>query len=306
MAGGFHRFEGELVSKAEWAQMPDTERRIARALGPDPLEDATHLLTPVQGRPVEAASGPDPERTFTRTLRGTPMLSRAAVLFALEDSTRRERLQGAELWGWRWGEWLALSATPEVESLTLAWPLSTIPGNTIAELATELGRLDVAASDLARTLGTRLERVETPAEAAERAHAIRLRPATPALELQLKAGRTPFSSRAIWRTLYSLGLSWGDLDLFHWGEPSLFTVSAIGLRTDFSPERAEEGEGVAGLSLSFEPELSPNPAEVFERMALALAYLREQLGGQPMYQGRELDGEALDRIRATLRQYGVE
>lgn len=302
MPGGFHRFEGELVSKAEWAQMPDTERRIARALGPEPLEDATHLLPSLQAQTTQASAGPDLERTFTRTLRGSSPLSRTAVLFALEDSARRERLHGAELWGWRWGEWQALSAVPEVEYLTLAWPLATVPGSTISELAAAFGRLDIASSELARTLGARLERDETPAEAAERAHALRLRPAPEALELQLVAGRTSFSSRAIWRALYSLGLYWGDLDLFHWGDPVLFSVSAIGIRTDFSPERAEEGEGVTGLSLSFEPELSPDPLAVFERMALALAFLRERLGGRPLFQGREFDGDTLDQVRTKWKQ----
>lgn len=302
MPGGFHRFEGELVSKAEWAQMPDTERRIARALGPEPLDDATHLLAPIQAKTTSVSDGPDPDRTFTRTLRGRSPLARTAVLFALEDSARWERLRGAELWGSRWGEWLALSAAPEVDFLTLAWPLTTVPGETIAELASAFGRLDIAASELARTLGCRLERDETPAEAAERAHALRLLPATEALELQLLSGHTPYSSRAIWRALHSLGLYWGDLDLFHWGDPILFSVSAIGIRTDFSPERAEEGEGVSGLILSFEPELSPDPLAVFERMALALAYLRERLGGRPLYLGQEFDGDALDRVRAKLSQ----
>jgi hypothetical protein len=306
MAGGFHRFEGELVSRAEWAQMPDTLRRIVRALGPEPLEDATHLLSPLPTAPALPNDGPDPERSFLRTLPGNPTLSRAAIDFALEDTARRERLQGATLWGWRWNEWLAPGLAHEVESLTLAWPLAAVPGETVAELAAALGRLDVAASELARTLGARLERDESPAEAARRTHALRLRPPGGALELHLMAGRVPFASRAIWRAVYALGLTWGDLDLFHWGEPSVFCVSALGLRTDFSPERAEEGEGVSGLCLSFEPELSSDPAGVFERMALALAYLRERLGGRPLYQGRELDSEALDRVRAELQKFGVE
>jgi ZipA, C-terminal FtsZ-binding domain len=184
MQGGFHRFDGELVSQAEWAQMPDTEKRILRALGPEPLDDFTHLLAPL----------PLPE----------------SALVVLSRTSR------------------------------------------------------------------------------------------PALELKLVARGAPFSAREVWRALHSLGLRWGNLDLFHWGDPARFSVSALGLRPDFLPERAIEGEGVAGLCLSFEPDSEPLPLEVLERMALALAFLRETLGGEPCIGEEALDAERLEWLRVEL------
>ncbi len=184
MQGGFHRFDGELVSSKEWAQMPDTEKRLLRALGPEPLDDLTHLLAPL----------PFPQTALT-----------------------------------------------------------------VCETVVQ-----------------------------------------PALELKLVARGTPFPARAVWRALYSLGLHWGDLDLFHWGSPTRFSVSALGLRPDFLPERAIEGEGVAGLCLSFEPSAEPFPLEVLERMALALASLREKLGGEARLGEESLDAERLDALRGEL------
>jgi hypothetical protein len=182
---GFHRFDGEWVSQAEWAQMPESQRRIARALGPEPLDDASFLLAPLPA--------PIPRTTASRH---------------------------------------------------------------------------------------------------------------PAVELRLIAGRTLFPARAVWRALYGLGLHWGTLDLFHWGEPPRFSVSALGLREDFSPERAAEGEVLPGLCLTFEPAIEPDPVGVFERMALALAYLRERLGGRAERDHQELDAALLARIRAQLSDSG--
>ena len=129
----------------------------------------------------------------------------------------------------------------------------------------------------------------------------------------LPAGRR-FVARDVWRALYALGLVWGNMDVFHWLAPAdasaaaekrmaLFTVSASDGPAYFLPERAEEGETVAGLTLSFEISTSPAPLAVYDRMAVALGYLRQRLGGRPAaWDGAELDYDRLHEDRDALAE----
>ena len=130
------------------------------------------------------------------------------------------------------------------------------------------------------------------------------------ITLRLLPAGAPFPARAVWRAAYALGLEWGELDLFRWygaDGASLFWVHALGGPGYFLPERVAEGEGIAGLALSFEPPLSPDPAAVLDRMALALAFFRERLCGRPVApDGQELDGETLARERERVQDIAEE
>jgi cell division protein ZipA len=200
MSGAFHRYDSEYWTRSEWSQMPDDARRIALALGPEPLADESHRLAPL----------PTPPRT----------------------------------------------------ALVIAPP-------------------------------------DAPPSAAQRARLSR------SVELRLMADGAPFAARAIWRALMALGLRWGDLDLFHWHDPNtarrIFSVHAAGQPGYFLPERAAEGERIAGIVLFFEPPLCPAPEAALERLALTVAHLRETLGGIPLAgDGTPLDSERLDTERARL------
>jgi hypothetical protein len=150
---------------------------------------------------------------------------------------------------------------------------------------------------------------ETPDASVARAarlNRIKARFARP-VEMRLIPQGRPFPSRQVWRSAYALGMTWGEMDLFHWSEPytgrRLFTLSSAGQPGYFLPERAAEGEGVPGLSLGFELPTAPAPLETFDRMAVALNYLRHQLGGRPVASnGAELDSERLDADRESLEE----
>src|SRR5437868_3128564 len=45
--GDFHRFGDDYLRQNAWRNTPETARRVALALGPEPIEDARHLLPPV-------------------------------------------------------------------------------------------------------------------------------------------------------------------------------------------------------------------------------------------------------------------
>lgn len=127
-----------------------------------------------------------------------------------------------------------------------------------------------------------------------------------AITLTLVATRRPYPARDVWRAALSMGFRWGNLDLFHWTDDrsgeTLFTLHALGGDAGFLPERAAEGGTLPGIVLALEVPYCPDPPAVFDRMALALAALRERLGGVP----RTDDGQVLDVERLEAQRREVE
>jgi cell division protein ZipA len=90
----------------------------------------------------------------------------------------------------------------------------------------------------------------------------------------------------VWDVMYSLGLQWGDMDLFHWknesdfGEGELFSVWTSTDPGYFLPELIAAGKVMTkDLVLSFSVPRSPAPAEVFDEMIKAAKYAQSRLGG---------------------------
>ncbi|MBC8101706.1 MAG: hypothetical protein H7Z41_03865, partial [Cytophagales bacterium] len=128
-----------------------------------------------------------------------------------------------------------------------------------------------------------------------------------AVEMRLTPQGRAFSSRQVWRAAYALGLTWGEMDLLHWYDSlsgaKRFTLSSLGQPGYFLPERAAEGEGIPGIALGFELPTAPSPLATYDRMAVALGYLRHRLGGFPVTtNGAELDADRLDEDRESLRE----
>jgi len=90
----------------------------------------------------------------------------------------------------------------------------------------------------------------------------------------------------VWRTAYALGLRWGNLDLFHWHcencQTSTFCVHRLEEPAGFLPERALEGDRVRGLVFLHDPDNTPDPAAVWNRILLAAAAWVRELGGRPI------------------------
>ena len=301
---------------------PDVVKRVVLALGPEPLDDARHLLAPV---PLQipatvqtvVAEAPDNATDFIIEASGQQAVSLLAVLETLTAETRAA-LRFPRVWG-RTPEssWFPIPyLTPDalvdtdlpISAIAFSWALSQFVfegPDAIREMNSYWHEIErrFAALGWAALLG------ETAGDAAARAsclNRIKARFARPVEMLLVPQGRS-FPARLVWRSAYALGLTWGEMDLFHWHEPlsgrRLFTLSSLGQPGYFLPERAAEGEGVPGLSLGFELPTAPAPLETFDRMAVALTYLRHHLGGRPTTaDGAELDAERLDTDRESLEE----
>jgi cell division protein ZipA len=300
----------------------ERERRAVLALGPAPLDDARHLLPPVAlpDPPAPAAvhpagglaPGPHPATEFVIDLLGAAPVSAERTLGVI-TWVRRAALGFPRLWGHLPGpeRWVAPEEVAGETALTALVLCRDLTGllSEGTEAARELGALAAAAASFASALGRTAAPRDTPEAGARRAAlllSLRARFGR-SVEMRLMPAGRPFPARNVWRAAYALGLRWGDLDLFHWhgalpaDARPLFTLSAVGQPGFFLPERAAEGEGVNGIALGFELPRSPAPLEVYDRMALALAFLRQKLGGHPTTAGgRELDGDRLDEERDDL------
>lgn len=292
----------------------ETARRIRAALGPEPLDEAGHLLPPLSLPPAAPAPppGPRPATQFVVDLLGTNAVTGERVA-ALLTTRARADLGFPKVWGrpagrdgWTRPEYAPLGSL--FGTLALCWDL-TGPGllSEGPELARDLGARFAGAARLATDLGRTAEARESPEAGAARAARLgdlRERFGR-SVEMRLVPDGRPFPARAVWRAALLLGLRWGDLDLFHGydasGQTQLFTLSALGAPGYFLPEHAAQGASVAGVGLSFDLPASPAPLAVFDRMALALAFLRQQLGGRPVTSaGADLDADCLETERDAL------
>lgn len=300
--------------------MPDTRGRVALALGPEPPEDARHLLRPVDLPPPSTPLPPGPRAAvdFVVRLEGNYPIPAAGVWAAFGDTAAIIDLGFFRLWAqrperspfWRTGEEIPTEGPLIAAALT--WKLSSLlsSGRAAAE---ELAGYVLRAGERAAPLGLTAVAAEEPHRAAGRAArltSIRDRFAK-TVEMRLVPQGRAFPARQVWRTAYAMGLEWGDMDLLHWRDPAagvpLFSVSSLGKPGYFLPERAAEGEGVPGIALAFELPRNPAPVETYDRMAMALAYFRQRLGGRPLTaDGAELDADRLDEDRDALERAVTE
>ena len=127
-----------------------------------------------------------------------------------------------------------------------------------------------------------------------------------------------FDGRDIWDVMLSLGLEWGDMDLFHWNNPKdvgddrLFSVWTTTDPGYFLPEVIAAGE-LTTTDLVFEMSIPRCPAAepVFESMLKAAAYAQERLGGILVDRKRQPFDQAAARAElqegiACLRRLGIE
>lgn len=325
----FHRFGEEYYTRSDWGKAipPDARRRIALALGPEPLPDARYLLPAVRlERPAKAAplpDGPDTGTQFIVDAFGERRVPLGDVLAALTPGIRAD-LDFPRVWGRppgtapvREAGWFplplsegdAISGDLPLGGVALTWPLTGLVSEG-AEAARDLARYTAVAGQAFAPLGwDAVAPREAPDAAAARAAALnRIKGRfAQTIEMRLAAAGKPFPSRDIWRAAYALGLTWGAMDLFHWSDPvtgtPLFTLSSLGQPGYFLPERAAEGERVPGIALGFELPTAPAPLETYDRMAVAMDYLRHRLGGRTTAPtGADLDADRLYADRDALAE----
>ena len=115
---------------------------------------------------------------------------------------------------------------------------------------------------------------------------------------------SPFEGRKTWDAMMSLGLKWGDMDIFHWandsddGDDSFFRVWTSSPPGYFLPEEiAADRVYTADLVFGFSVPRSAAPQSVFSSMVKAAEYARQRLGGELL----DRDGRAFD-VGATQKE----
>lgn len=113
-----------------------------------------------------------------------------------------------------------------------------------------------------------------------------------------------FSGKELWDVMLCLGLRWGDMDCFHWHNPSgygddfFFSVWTSTQPGYFLPEEVAAGRvHVEDIIFGYSIPRNGDPVAVFSRMAKAAEYAQKRLGGTIVGQ----DDRPLDSA-ATLKE----
>lgn len=120
-----------------------------------------------------------------------------------------------------------------------------------------------------------------------------------AVRLAAPSGKR-FSGREIWDVMLCLGVRWGDMDCFHWQNPSgygddyFFSVWTSTQPGYFLPEEvAADRVNVEDLVFGYSIPRNADPVTVYSRMLNAVEYAQKRLGGSITSEnGRPLNTEA--------------
>lgn len=119
----------------------------------------------------------------------------------------------------------------------------------------------------------------------------------------LQSAKT-FNGMQAWDALQSVGLQWGDGDLFHWnnssdyGHDQHFSVSTSTSPGYFFPEEIKNGNmKPQNLVFSFSVPRSADPENVFDIMVNAAKYCQKRLGGQLL----DIYGQPFDMQRSKAQ-----
>jgi len=271
--------------------------RAAAVLPTQPSEDASHVLGTIDLPEAPSTDEYLPAAAVEWVITaefpaGTRINPQAAE--SLFDPRWRKRFGGFMMYGLdadtgRWTFAVSSDGPRAVSTLKLAWDLAQ-EGAPAAEPALFEQRLAESAVKLKKLGEPRLQPSLSPADASRRASDLAAvkEELDQTVHLVLKApeGRR-FDGREVWDVMLSLGLEWGDMDCFHWNNPSgigedyFFSVETSTPPGYFLPEQIAAGKvQVEDLIFGFSIPRSPRPAEVFERISRAVEYCRQRLGGE--------------------------
>jgi cell division protein ZipA len=126
----------------------------------------------------------------------------------------------------------------------------------------------------------------------------------------------PMDGKLVWDVLQSVGLKWGDGDLFHWnntkgdfGDDSFFSVWTTTTPGYFLPESIKSGQmNPQNLVFGFSIPRSADPEHVFSVMLEAVNYCHKRLGGKVLNgNGLPLDEtSAKDNVSAIVSKMNAQ
>lgn len=126
-----------------------------------------------------------------------------------------------------------------------------------------------------------------------------------------------YDGRLAWDVLQSVGLVWGDGDLFHWdnketyGHDQHFSVWTTTEPNYFLPEDIEDGSmNPTDLGFSFSVPRSADPNNVFAVMYDAVKYCQKRLGGTILDKdgnpfNEEKEKKYLDELTGRMKKNGL-
>lgn len=192
----------------------------------------------------------------------------------------------------RWTYLVSAEAPERVTALQLAWPYYATWEDEpeLAPASRFAARLSAVRQQLA-SLGKVAVRAElAPLDAAQRAQELAAMHAELGGTTYLvvdSGSRASFTGREVWDVMRSLGLEWGDMDLFHWpnssgvGDDAFFSVWTSTPPGYFLPEAIAAGQlAVRDLVFGFELARCADPVAVWMRMLAAARYAARRLGGK--------------------------
>jgi cell division protein ZipA len=211
------------------------------------------------------------------------------------------------------GHWtflISANGPKQVTRLKMAWDFIDPTDDADLPSAQVFSARVVAVETAVRSLGVAvLETSLSPEEAAHRARWLREFKTnldySPTVILRAPKGKR-FEGRNIWDVMLCLGLNWGDMDVFHWdnpsglGDDSFFSVWTSTPPGYFLPEEMSVGNvRVDDLVFGFSAPRCSEPSQVFESIVRAVEYARKRLGGTI---ADKMGGEAdLEEIRRKIR-----
>lgn len=227
------------------------------------------------------------------------------------NPTWREKYDYPELYGYspeekRW-TYVNAGGVPDLYSgLQLAWKLRSLD-NDEPIASDRLGIFLAAAKQAGGKLQvTGMRPASSPEDAARQsARLLDLVESCdfhPAVVLKARS-ESGFDGRAIWDVMLSLGLRWGDMDLFHWenpgipGDDHLFSVWTSTPPGYFFPEEIAAGRiHTSDLVFGFSVPRTWQPDVVVESMLRAVHYAEHRLDGHVLdANGTDLSEEEMKR-----------
>ncbi|WP_197444077.1 cell division protein ZipA C-terminal FtsZ-binding domain-containing protein [Maioricimonas rarisocia] len=288
-------------------------RERAAQLPTEPSEDARHILGRIDLPPIEDWDEerdylPEPavEWVVDVQLEGDPEFD-PEVVGKRFDSNWRERFGSMTIYGrdvetGLWTFLISADGPQAVDRLKFAFDYVDVldedaPVSTADEYAARVQEIRKQLESFGKpTVAASMP----PADAEERSRMlidIRQRlDVSPVLFLNAPAsGR--FDGRQMWDTMLCLGLEWGDMDCFHWPNPSdvgddyFFSVETTTPPGYFLPEEVmADRVHVDDLVFVYSVPRCARPVEVFDAMVRGVEYCRQRLGGTIA----DMDGEPAD------------